>query len=154
MPKPITSKTIIINGTIDADTLFGDISGTLSNTGAKQTINGLGGDDALYGDALNMLKHAHGANDILTGGDGNDTLYGDAYEMHQNSVGGNDSLDGGSGGGDNVYGDAFIMDGNAQGGNDSITATFGSPSNLSLGARFCFCLPRAPHLADRTAETA
>ena len=92
MPKPIISTTI--NGTLGA--LFGDTSGTLSNTGGQQTINGLGGDDTLYGDALNMQKHAHGGNDILTGGDGNDTLYGDAYEMHQNSVGGNDTLNGGS----------------------------------------------------------
>jgi len=71
MPKPISSKTI--NGTLGADTLFGDTSGTLSNTAAKQTINGLGGDDVLYGDALNMQKRVHGGNDILTGGDGNDT---------------------------------------------------------------------------------
>src|SRR4029450_2578629 len=87
MPKPITPKTIIINGTDNPDTLFGDTSGTLSNTGGKQTINGLGDDDVLYGDAINMQKRVHGGNDILTGGDGNDKLYGDAYEMHQNSVG-------------------------------------------------------------------
>ena len=74
--------------------------------GGKQTINGLAGDDALYGDALNMQKRAHGGNDILNGGDGNDTLYGDAYEMHQNSVGGNDTLNGGSEN-DILYGDAF-----------------------------------------------
>jgi Ca2+-binding RTX toxin-like protein len=82
MPKPITSKTIIINGTPGADALFGDTSGTLSNTGGKQTINGLGGDDFLYGDAMNMQRHAHGGNDILNGADGNDTLYGEAYEMY------------------------------------------------------------------------
>src|SRR5262245_13682443 len=118
MPKPI-SKTIIINGTPDADTLFGDNSGTLSNTGGKQTINGLGGDDALYGDAFVMQKRAHGGDDILTGGDGiNDKLYGDAYEMHQNSVGVDGSLDGGVGFGDIAYGDAFLMDGSARGGSD------------------------------------
>jgi serralysin len=126
MPKPTTSKTIIINGTLGADALFGDTSGTLSNTGGKQTINGLGGDDALYGDAMIMQKRAHGGDDILNGGDGGDNLYGDAFEMHQNSVGGDDKLDGQSGSGVNLYGDAIYLYDNAHGGDDTLTVTVSS----------------------------
>ena len=62
MPKPITSKTV--NGTLGADTLYGDTSGTAGDDfgparpGGKQTINGLAGDDSIYGDASSMSGRA------------------------------------------------------------------------------------------------
>ena len=144
MPKPIISTTI--NGTLGADTLFGDTSGTLSNNGGQQTINGLGGDDTLYGDALNTAKTTltAGTTSSLVG-TGNDTLYGDAYEMHQNSVGGNDTLNGGSEN-DILYGDARTMDGSAQGGNDIVSRP-PTPATRSLPSTAmpvpCPAMPRA-----------
>jgi len=114
----MAKKSQIINGTLGADSLFGDTSGTLSNTGGAQTINGLAGDDTLYGDAFNMQKRTHGGNDTLNGGDGSDNLFGDAFEMHQNSVGGDDTLNGGSGNIDTLYGDANLMFDSARSGDE------------------------------------
>ncbi|AAY38108.1 hemolysin-type calcium-binding protein [Pseudomonas syringae] len=69
------------------------------------TLNGLGGDDTLYGLS---------GNDTLNGGAGNDTLYGGAGADTLDGGAGNDTLYGGAGadtldggvGNDNLYGDA------------------------------------------------
>jgi Ca2+-binding RTX toxin-like protein len=70
------------NGTDNADTLYGF-------NGLANTINGLGGNDAIYGGDLN---------DTLNGNDGNDTIQGNA---------GNDTITGGTGN-DSMQGNAGV----------------------------------------------
>ncbi len=72
---------LIQDGTASANTLTG-------LSGYANRLNGLGGNDTLYGGNLD---------DVLEGGEGNDTLYGNAG--HDTLVGGkgNDMLNGGSG---------------------------------------------------------
>jgi Ca2+-binding RTX toxin-like protein len=85
------------NDVLNGDAAPNIICGLLGN----DTINGLGGDDTLFGDACNATKASvswtfglgvaqagPGGDDSLNGGDGNDSLYG---------AGGKDTLKGGAG---------------------------------------------------------
>jgi len=79
---------------------------------ARQWIQGLGGDDDIYGsgsaDLLeggdgNDLVDGFGGNDILLGGLGNDNLYGNSGNDAVEGGAGNDTIDGASGN-DELYG--------------------------------------------------
>ncbi|WP_136419243.1 calcium-binding protein [Herbaspirillum sp. ST 5-3] len=69
------------NGTVGADTLYG-ISGVANR------INGLGGNDSLYGQDKDDVLDGGAGNDNVSGGGGNDLLTGGT---------GNDTIDGGAG---------------------------------------------------------
>ena len=69
------------NGTVNGDTLYGF-------NGIANTINGLGGNDVIYGGDLNDLLNGDDGNDSIIAGTGNDTLMGGQ---------GNDTLEGDGG---------------------------------------------------------
>ena len=71
------------NGTAVGETIVGDQAGA-----AADTINGLGGNDVLFGVQLN---------DILNGGDDDDQLYGGDGNDQMNGGNGNDRLEAGTG---------------------------------------------------------
>src|SRR4051812_25370363 len=98
----------MILGTSVGDTLYGDVlgpGGVLSaGVGGHDRINGLAGNDFLFGETNRLDGTARGGNDTLSGGAGNDQLYGDASSMSDSARGGDDRLDGGAGD-DQLYGD-------------------------------------------------
>ncbi len=111
---------VIVNPATDgADTIWGDLNGTLTGTGRGTTLDGLAGDDILYGDAETLSGRAQGGNDGLAGGAGADTLYGDGLTLSEAARGGNDRL-AGDFDADLLYGDAQTLSGSAQGGNDQL----------------------------------
>lgn len=112
-----------IFGTNDPDIVFGDpfttdnslgvfeIGGFLSSgQGGRDSLDGHGGDDTLFGDAWAISDQGRGGDDQLDGGAGGDTLYGDAFSIDVSDsaivAGGNDRLSGGKGN-DTLYGDGY-----------------------------------------------
>ncbi len=112
-----------IFGTNDPDIVFGDpfttdnslgvfeIGGFLSSgQGGRDSLDGHGGDDTLFGDAWAISDQGRGGDDQLDGGAGDDTLYGDAFSIDVSDsaivAGGNDRLSGGKGN-DTLYGDGY-----------------------------------------------
>jgi Ca2+-binding RTX toxin-like protein len=76
-----------LNGSEDADLLYGDARGMTgtdtdhpvnTSTGGNDILNGNGGNDTLYGDAELMTAANIGGNDILNGGTGDDDLWGNS----------------------------------------------------------------------------
>lgn len=68
-----TDANELLNGSADADTIFGGPAGVDTGTG-NDTINGFGGNDSLYGgDGLDSLFGNEGRDSIF-GGTGNDSL--------------------------------------------------------------------------------
>jgi Ca2+-binding RTX toxin-like protein len=113
-----------IFGTNDPDIIFGDpfttgnslgvseIGGFLSSgQGGRDSLDGLGGNDTLFGDAWTISNQGRGGDDQLDGGAGDDTLYGDAFQIDAIDsaivAGGNDRLSGGKGN-DTLYGDGYL----------------------------------------------
>ncbi len=86
----LTAQGLILNGTVDADTLRGvnNYSNTLIGGGGNDALYGANLADSIDGGAGADTIFAGAGDDVVTGGDGNDTLYGGD---------GNDILDGGSG---------------------------------------------------------
>jgi Ca2+-binding RTX toxin-like protein len=135
----------LLRGTVDADDIYGDTTGTLSGLGGNDRIFGLAGDDVLSGDGFFVGPGGRGGDDVIQGGDGEDKIYGDARDVVF-GIGGNDVIyqnggsgrmygdgediaAGGRGGNDRLYGGFFMIgDGDnafvsAQGGNDLLDAT-------------------------------
>jgi Ca2+-binding RTX toxin-like protein len=97
------SGTLILPDTIENITLWGtaDVQGNelgnLMRRGVGQnTLNGMGGNDMLYGDQNSDQVYGGTGNDVVSGGGGQDRVFGGS---------GNDNVQGGSGN-DRVYGDA------------------------------------------------
>jgi hypothetical protein len=114
-----------------ANDLFGDVTGSLSDSaqggndilvGGDNSTNRLDGDSG--GSFVGLIGDARGGNDILIGG-GNSTneLYGDARGPMTDGApqGGNDILIGGNNSTNRLFGDAATMLTNARGGNDVLT---------------------------------
>lgn len=88
---------VTING-LDGNDII-DLSAATFET----TVNGNGGNDALYGGRLADLLNGHSGNDTLIGGDGDDALYGGSHHDMLNGGAGDDMLRG-HGGRDSLLG--------------------------------------------------
>lgn len=128
---PYSGINNIIIGTKFIDYIFGDpyttgspygqqTGGALSSgRGGNDRLEGVGGDDTIYGDAYFMDTVGIGGNDRLGGGAGDDLLVGDADQLSGAARGGDDLIEGGEGN-DEIYGDGRFMLGQSRGGNDVI----------------------------------
>ena len=102
-----------------ADTIWGDLQGTLLGLGGNDKIYGRAGDDFIYGDAQTIGPAGRGGDDYLSGGDGDDRIFGDANTLY--GVGGNDVIYQNGGGAQSfMAGDAVTLAAGARGGNDKI----------------------------------
>ncbi|PIP00584.1 calcium-binding protein [Pleomorphomonas carboxyditropha] len=99
---------LILNGLEGNDTIYGSVY--------NDAIYGGGGDDVLVGNSGHDYLNGGSGDDLIYGGIGNDSLYGDIGEDHLYGEAGDDWLDGGEG---NDY-----MEGGA--GNDVLVGGGGS----------------------------
>ncbi|MFC7477497.1 calcium-binding protein [Dankookia sp. GCM10030260] len=134
-----------LSGTSARDTLYADVlgpGGVLSaGVGGHDRLNGLAGDDFLFGETNRLDGTAIGGNDTLSGGVGNDQLYGDASSMSDSARGGDDLLGGGAGN-DGLYGDGVRVSLTAQPGSDWLN---GGTGNDTLNGDSSFDLGGAIH---------
>ncbi|MDJ0820932.1 MAG: hypothetical protein QNJ09_03850 [Paracoccaceae bacterium] len=103
----------------------------LSETGAPQVLDGLGGDDILIGAATDDDISGGTGRDIISGGAGNDSLTGGQDADRLDGGAGNDEIDGGAG-------NDFILGGEGSdildGGAGVDTATYaGSAAGVTVG---------------------
>jgi Ca2+-binding RTX toxin-like protein len=113
-----TGNNPLLQGTPDADEIFGNSTGTIAEVAGNDRIFGLAGDDEIVGDGRVIALGGRGGNDVIQGGDGEDEIYGDARaELY--GVGGNDVIYGNADD-DSMYGDAETLQPGARGGNDKI----------------------------------
>ena len=116
-----TSSNSLLQGTADADEIYGNRFGNIGFVAGNDRIFGLAGDDLISGDGINILAAGRGGNDLIRGGDGTDRLYGDAsgtlYGVGGDDVIYQDSLDGS---GAEMRGDAETMATGSRGGNDKL----------------------------------
>ena len=122
------------NDTLTGNNLANVICGLLGN----DTINGLGGNDTLFGDACGAKSKlasaaAAGGNDVLNGGDGNDKLYGAGGNDTLNGGKGNDKLFGGRGN-DKLNGGAGTNSYSGGSGNDRVNARNGKKETIDCGS--------------------
>lgn len=121
-----TSATITMNGLANTFTGHGNVE-TVNGLAGNDRLYGSGGDDTLNGDDGNDLLHGGGGNDTLNGGAGNDQLVGRT---------GNDTMAGGLGN-DTYYvddaGDVVVE--NPGEGTDLIRSSIGYnlPNNVENG---------------------
>jgi len=115
-----------LDGLAGDDRLFGDIGDdSLSGGEGNDTIEGRDGSDALFGGLGNDELHGGRGADSLDGGDGNDTLYGESGMDTLAGGLGDDVLSGGASD-DTLIGDAgndTLLGGT---GNDTLLASTGS----------------------------
>ena len=94
---------MVAGATADADQLGGydDIVNRIDGLAGNDSLYGAGLDDRLLGGAGNDVLHGYGGNDDLQGGSGDDWLGGDLGNDTLIAGGGNDTLIGG--GGNDLY---------------------------------------------------
>ena len=111
----------LVDDANQANTLFGDRSGSLFGQGGNDRIFGLDRDDVVVGDANAIGENGRGGADLLFGGSGSDALFGDA-RLTLRGIGGDDVLIAGPSGGvrQKLYGDAFDLLAGSRGGNDRL----------------------------------
>ena len=111
-----------LRGTTETDEIFGDTTGTLNGVGGNDRIFGLANTleevERISGDAFTIGPDGRGGNDVIQGGDGQDHIYGDARDVLY-GIGGNDVIyqNGGSG---RLFGDAEDIAAGGRGGNDRL----------------------------------
>jgi hypothetical protein len=99
----LRSRVVVAGATADADQLGGydDIANRIDGLAGNDTLYGAGLDDRLLGGAGNDVLHGYRGNDDLQGGSGDDWLGGDLGNDTLIAGGGNDTLIGG--GGNDLY---------------------------------------------------
>jgi Ca2+-binding RTX toxin-like protein/PAS domain-containing protein len=99
----LRSLVVVGGATADADQLsgYGDIANRIDGLAGNDTLYGAGLDDRLLGGAGNDVLQGYGGNDDLQGGSGDDWLDGDLGNDTLIAGGGNDTLIGG--GGNDLY---------------------------------------------------
>lgn len=116
-----------------SDLIWGDtIDALLSGVGGNDRIFGRALNDDISGDATTIGPNARGGDDYISGGDGDDLISGDARDTLYGR-GGNDTLyqDAGS---NRMFGDAPTLAAGAKGGNDRLFGggdLVGDGNNLS-----------------------
>jgi Ca2+-binding RTX toxin-like protein/PAS domain-containing protein len=97
--REIRSQVVVAGATADADHLGGydDIANRIDGLAGNDTLYGAGLDDRLLGGAGNDVLQGYGGNDDLQGGSGDDWLWGDLGNDTLIAGGGHDTLMGGSG---------------------------------------------------------
>jgi Ca2+-binding RTX toxin-like protein len=99
----LRSRVVVAGATAGADQLGGydDIANRIDGLAGNDTLYGAGLDDRLLGGAGNDVLHGYGGNDDLQGGSGDDWLGGDLGNDTLIAGGGHDTLVGG--GGNDLY---------------------------------------------------
>jgi hypothetical protein len=99
----LRSRVVVAGATAGADQLGGydDIANRIDGLAGNDTLYGAGLDDRLLGGAGNDVLHGYRGNDDLQGGSGDDWLGGDLGNDTLIAGGGNDTLVGG--GGNDLY---------------------------------------------------
>ena len=87
----VTGDNPLLQGTTDADEIFGNSAGTIDFTAGNDRIFGRGGDDVITGDGVTIAPDGRGGDDFIQGGDGWDYIYGDASTSLY-GIGGNDTI--------------------------------------------------------------
>ncbi|MEY4806522.1 MAG: hypothetical protein RLZZ206_911, partial [Cyanobacteriota bacterium] len=97
--REIRENAVVGGATTGPDQLggFGDIANRIDGLAGNDTLYGAGLDDRLLGGAGNDVLHGYGGNDDLQGGSGDDWLGGDLGNDTLIAGGGNDTLIGGVG---------------------------------------------------------
>ncbi|WP_411875671.1 calcium-binding protein, partial [Vulcanococcus limneticus] len=95
----LRSRVVVAGATADADQLggYGDIANRIDGLAGNDTLYGAGLDDRLLGGAGNDVLHGYRGNDDLQGGSGDDWLGGDLGNDTLTAGGGHDTLIGGGG---------------------------------------------------------
>ena len=95
----LRSRVVVGGATAGSDQLggYGDIANRIDGLAGNDTLYGAGLGDRLLGGAGNDVLHGYGGNDDLQGGSGDDWLGGDLGNDTLISGGGHDTLVGGSG---------------------------------------------------------
>ena len=95
----LRSRVVVAGATAGSDQLGGydDIANRIDGLAGNDTLYGAGLDDRLLGGAGNDVLHGYGGNDDLQGGSGDDWLGGDLGNDTLIAGGGNDTLVGGGG---------------------------------------------------------
>ena len=138
----IPASTLVIEGTNDADSLFGTPQNdTIIGNNGADTINGAMGNDLLNGNNGDDFLRGGKDQDTLSGDAGNDSLLGDLGDDSANGNSGNDTINGNTGndtlrggqGDDLVYGgkDNDVIMGDL--GNDTLLGNLGNDT-LTGGA--------------------
>ena len=104
-----------VTGTVEDNTLVG-------RDGADDTLNGLAGNDVLFGGSGNDILAGGADNDVLLGGDGDDDLQGNANDDRLDGGAGDDELRGGNGDDVLIY-DAMDSIINGQNDTDTLVIT-------------------------------
>ena len=121
----------VINGLGGNDTLFGDLCNVKARLAAARTA--VGGNDTLRGGTGNDVLYGAGGADRLFGDDGADRLFGGAGNDTLSGGRGKDTLDGGTGN-DKLTGGADANRYKGGAGNDSISARNGKRETIDCGA--------------------
>jgi Ca2+-binding RTX toxin-like protein len=73
-----TGDNPLLQGTTDADEIYGNKLGTVNFVAGNDRIFGLAERDLITGDGIDIAPNGTGGDDLIQGGDGDDLIFGDA----------------------------------------------------------------------------